>query len=288
MHPAHVPDLQLGQLVFDGQRLLLLGDPEGGGRLEAWGWNGSDWAYVSTSNVGTTLVGFDAGHQNVVGFGGGPVDDTWTWNGSAWSRQHPKHSPAGAPASLLYDKKLGRVIGFAGTSQGPIAGIYAWDGSDWSAIGPTPAPVVAAGNNLMNAGDALALIRRTVTATHPVLLPQVPQGVTEAFYTANANGFELNAMTDDRSIQVSLGILIPGNSNLGAANKDISFRGTVAYYQYIAGDSTAWRSLWWTERPGHWADPYGTGMKGGDGVPYVLAASGLTEAQFFALAGSLS
>jgi hypothetical protein len=121
----------------------------------------------------------------------------------------------------------------------------------------------------------------------PILFPQrLPDGVSQAQLTANADGFFLQVMNDDRSIRVTMGIVVPGNSNLGAANKSIGFRGASAYYQYIAHDPTGWKSIWWTERPGHWiGEP---AQKGPDGVPYLLSANGLTEAQFFALAGSLS
>jgi hypothetical protein len=91
------------------------------------------------------------------------------------------------------------------------------------------------------------LIRRTVTKTSPVLLPQLPASVNQAQVTVDSTGFSLRAMNDDRTTEVTIGIVVPGNSNLGAANKTIAFRRFAAEYQYIAADPTSWRSLWWIE-----------------------------------------
>jgi hypothetical protein len=91
-------------------------------------------------------------------------------------------------------------------------------------------------------------------------------------------------MNDDRSIEVSLGIVVPGNSNLGAENKTIGFRRSTGYYQYIASDPRGWRSVWWIERPGYWPVP---DLKDRTGVPYVLSATSMTESEFFALANTI-
>jgi hypothetical protein len=288
LQPAHIPGLWEAKLVFDGKRLILNGGSLDGNRMETWGWNGIDWSLVAAGHAPDfpfLPAAFDAASGKVVVYGGGPGDDTWTWDGMKWGREHPAHSPAARPRHLLYDKALSRVVGFAATDQGTITGIYGWDGSDWSALEAGSPPAVAAGNGLVSASDAEAMVRRTVTNTHPVLLPQLPGGVTQALVSAYPDGFSLRVMNDDRSILVTMGIVVPGNSNLGAASKRIAFRGASAYYQYIADDPTGWRDLWWTERPGHLnGDP---GLKGPDGVPYVLRATGLTEAEFFVLAGSL-
>ena len=137
---------------------------------------------------------------------------------------------------------------------------------------------------MVPASDAVALIRRTVTQTSPILLPQLPAGVNQALVTVDSAGFSLRAWNDDRSTEVSIGIVVPGNSNLGAANKRIAFRRSSAEYQYIAGDPRGWRSLWWIERPGRWPVP---ALKDQTGVPYLLSATSLTEAEFFALANTL-
>jgi len=287
LKPLHVPGVADGKLVFDGKRLVLIGGSFNGG-TETWGWNGTDWSRLvvgRTSVLPLNPVGFNDRTGNVVLYGGGPGDDTWIWDGTTWVRAHPKHSPAGEVAELIYVGSLGRLVGFAGTDVGAITGIYAWDGSDWSAVGPGSPPAVTAGKGVLSLRDAAALVRRTVTKTSPVLLPLPPAGVNEATVTADSTGFSLRAMNDDRSIEVMISITVPGNSNLGADNKTIAFRHASAFYQYIAGDPTGRRDMWWTERPGYWPVP---ALKDQTGVPYVLSATGLTESQFFALAATLS
>ena len=285
---AHVPGFFVGGLVFDGQRLVLIGNSFDGNRLETWGWTGSDWNFLAARHGSIspfTPAAFDAEKHKVVLYGGGPGDDTWTWDRSTWARQHPKHSPPVDLRQLVYDAAGKRVISVGGPSDGDaLRGIYGWDGSDWSAMGADSAPLVAAGNGLMPSTDAVALIRRTVTQTSPILLPSLPAGVNEAQVTVDSAGFSLRAMNDDRSIVVSLGIVVPGNSNLGAANKTIAFRRSLAEYQYIASDPRGWRSLFWMERPGYWPVP---ALKDQTGVPYVLSATNMTEAEFFALANTL-
>jgi hypothetical protein len=285
---AHLPSFFIGGMVFDGQRLVLIGNSPDGNRLEIWGWTGSDWNLLAARHASIssfTPAAFDAEKRKVVLYGGGPGDDTWTWDGSTWARQHPKHSPPVDVRQLVYDTVLKRVLTIGGLSDpDAIKGIYGWDGSDWSALGADNAPVVAAGNGLMSSTDAAALIRRTVTQTSPILLPSLPAGVNEAQVTVDSAGFSLRAMNDDRSIEVGLGIVVPGNSNLGAASKTIAFRHSSADYQYIASDPRGWRSLWWIERPGVYPVP---ALKDQTGVPYALWATSMTEDEFFAMANTL-
>jgi hypothetical protein len=305
LHPAHTPQPLLGTMVYDGSRVLLLaGSPDGNGG-QTWGWTGKDWTLLSGGGPPEmpTLSGAAAYPTNgtVVLFGGGPGDDTWTWDGAKWSRAHPLHSPISSaprptpsagkpfdgdwPPRIVRDDALNRVIAIAADEQGPVTAIYGWNGADWSAMTPsTPAPVYA-GRRTLSAAAAEALIRQTVTRTKPVLFPHFPSGVDQVLVTADPDTFSLNAWNSDRSIGLSIGIVVPGNSNLGAANKNIRFRQGSAFYQYLAGVTTGWRSIWWTERPGQAQTDFG--LKDAGGIPYALGASGLSEADFFALIGSL-
>ena len=287
LKPAHVPDFFVGTLAFDGKRLVVLGASPQGNGLETWGWTGADWSLLNARHTILSPflpAAFHAGTHKLVVYGEGPGDDTWTWDGTSWSREHPKRSPTAEVRQLVYDRALNRVVAFAGLDdREPIKGIYAWDGSDWSAVGPGSPPAVAAGSGLMPSAAALTLIRRTVVKTSPVLLPLLPAGVDQAQVTVDSTGFSLNAMNDDRSIEITMAIAVPGNSNLGADNKTIAFRRSSAYYQYVASDPKSWRSLWWTEKPGYWPVP---GLKD-PGVPYVLSATSMTEAEFFAFANTV-
>lgn len=289
LKPAHVPDLWAGNLVFDGSRMILAGGSGAGARTETWGWNGADWQLLAVGHtpqvppMGTAI--FDTTHQKVVLFGGGAGDDTWTWDGSRWARQHPRHSPSnGGPAQLVYDAALASVVAFIGPEPDSVDGAYGWTGSDWKAIAGTASTVVA-GRGAMSATAAELTIRRDVTGTHPVLLPLLPKDVNEVLVTADATTFSLRAMNDDRSIDITFGIIVPGNSNLGAPGKTLAFRRDAAQYQYVADDPTGWRDLWWMERPGSSTSDFG--LKDRTGIPYLLSATGLTEAQFFSIAASL-
>lgn len=287
LQPAHVPDIFGGTLVPDGQHLLLTGSPTGN-NFETWVWSGSDWILKDARHVGEMIPGaaaFDseAGQVNV--FGGGPGDDTWTWDGTTWHREHPAHSPGAVVAELTDDPSLKGSVGFAVSSSNAITGTYLWNGHDWSAIGSGTPAVVAAGSDVHSIADAEAIIHQRVTNARPVLLPTFPPGLDQAVVTADVNGFDLRVMSDDRLKEVDLSVVVLGNSNGAAANKQIQFRGADAYYQYMAGDPSGWRDLSWIERPGHW--PSQPALKGADGMPYLLSSNGLTEAQFFALAGSL-
>ena len=290
LHPAHVPGILQGQLAFDGKQVILVGGSSDGGHVETWSWRGTDWTLVASGHTPglaplEPMASF-GGAGMVVLYGGGPGDDTWTWDGSSWKREHPAHSPVSeSPPRLVDDRALNRVIALAGGFQGPITGLYAWNGSDWSAIGPGTPATAPAGNQLVPVTDAAARIRHTVINTTPVLLPQFPSGVDQALLNVNPGSFSLKAWNDDRSIEIDLAIAVPGNSNLGAANATIPFRRTAAYYQYIAGDPSGWRDVFWTEPAGHWAGD--NALPPMNGVPYILSASGLTETEFFALGNSL-
>jgi hypothetical protein len=290
IQPAHVPGLWTGNLVFDNTRVVLVGGTPDGNRTETWAWTGSDWKLLVRDHApklpALVPIVLDGARNKVLLFGGGPGDDTWTWDSSRWVREHPRHSPVSSwPALLIYDAALGEVVAFTGFDQGAITGSYAWNGSDWTALATTTPAAVPAGNGTISVIQAELTIRRTATNTHPILLPNLPTGVNQALVTVDATGFSLRAMNDDRSIEVTLGIIVPGNSNLGAAQKTLAFRRDAASYQYIAGDPTGWRDIWWMERPGSSTSDFG--LTDRTGIPYLLSATGLTEAQFFSLAASL-
>jgi hypothetical protein len=282
LRPAHNPTAMGGLLTFDGTRVILVG-------AQVWGWTGTDWTSLSRQVPPLAPIEpivFHNSSNSVLLYGGGPGDDTWTWSGSRWTREHPAHSPVSAqPPRMVDDRALNEVIAFAGDFQGPITGVYAWNGSDWTAVGDGSPPAAPAGRLLMSASDAVAKIRHTVVNTAPVLLPRFPAGVDQVMVTVDAGSLSIKAWNDDRSIEIDLATVIPGNSNLGAVSGTIPFRGTSGDYQYIAGDPKGWRSIWWMERPGHWAGDQATPPS--NAVPYVLSTTGLTESEFFALGNSL-
>ena len=289
LQPAHVPDLELGNLVFDNTRIILVGGTADGDRTETWGWTGSDWGLLDNGHVpeqSALAPVLDMARGKVVMYGGGPGDDNWIWDGATWLRAHPQHSPGNRlPSALVYDAALTAVIAFVGPDQGTVGSLYAWNGNDWKAIGAGTPPAIVAGTAIVPTTTAEATVRRMVTNTRPVLLPRLPAGVDQAVVTADTTGFSLRAMNDDRTIEITIAVVVPGNSNLGAANKPILFRRDATNYQYIADDPTGWRSIWWMERPGHSSSDFG--LKNTSGIPYLISARGLTDAEFLTLAGSL-
>ena len=249
LQPAHTPLLVGGTLVFDGKRLVLIGDTSDGARSETWGWDGSDWSLLANAasrGFAGPSAALDSQNGVVVGFGGGPGDDTWIWDGVAWTRAHPKHSPDGTPRPLFYDTSLHRVVGFAGV--GPITGIYEWSGTDWIALGVSSRPTIPAARNVMPADQAMTLIRQTVTGAEPILLPKLPPGVDQAWSRVEPTGFDLQVANDDRSILVGVAIVVPGNrtsarptrtSRSGARRLFTSTSPTLPWVGAICGGSSA-------------------------------------------------
>ena len=92
---------------------------------------------------------YDAGHQQVVLFGGfgqnSPyyLNDTWLWNGTNWTQANPTNSPDARGAhAMAYDAAHGQVVMFGGTSfsTNRFADTWLWDGTNWTQANPGTSP----------------------------------------------------------------------------------------------------------------------------------------------------
>jgi hypothetical protein len=145
---------------------------------------------------------------------------------------------------------------------------------------PTPAPV----------SDQVAVVRSTVTAGDPRLLPSyIPAGMT-AQVRASAASYTV-VYTDDQhtrtiTLSVNEGVNPPPartNFNPNGTGTSITFRGvTTSYVVYDTTAPLSQRHLLWQE-PGNWSGKV-TSMSG---IEYFLGATGLTESEFFRVANSL-
>ena len=92
-------------------------------------------------------MGWDAGHNKVVLFGGqssagAAIQDTWTWSGTAWTKLAPATQPSARwGASLVYDSALNKMVLFGGNSGNKaLSDTWTWDGTTWAAVSPGTVP----------------------------------------------------------------------------------------------------------------------------------------------------
>ena len=113
---------------------------------DTWVWNGTTWQQriiaAPTLSNGTTM-GYDAGRDETVLFGGDtpPTPQTWVWNGTSWAEKAPVHSPqARRRGAMAYADGEGLVL-FGGRSDAACHNdTWTWSGSDWREIQPTSRP----------------------------------------------------------------------------------------------------------------------------------------------------
>jgi hypothetical protein len=157
------------------------GDQGAGPRADTWTFDGRLWRQmhpkVSPSGRIYFAMAYDAGHGNVVLFGGMAqvsagkaglqgTDDTWTWNGSTWTEQHPAHEPGfgyeWGPPQMQFDPISHALLmyGFTKATSESNTGIHAelwsWNGTDWNQLS-VPADA-ASGAVLMQGGDRVLLV----------------------------------------------------------------------------------------------------------------------------------
>jgi len=135
-------------------------------------------------------------------------------------------------------------------------------------------------------GGAVAVIRSTVTAGNPRLLPTyVPSGMTAIVRAAQAS-YTVRYTDDPHAREITLtvneGVNPPPYVGSGS-QANLQFRGVRTLYTvYDATAPVSQRYLLWHE-PGTWSAAV-TSMPG---IEYFLSATGLTEAEFFRVAFSL-
>ena len=104
-----------------------------------------NWISVTPSGPPTTrfepAMGWDAGHNKVVLFGGknsggSAIQETWTWDGTTWTRLTPTTQPSARwGAQLVYDTALNKMVLFGGTTGSKAQqDTWTWDGTNWASV----------------------------------------------------------------------------------------------------------------------------------------------------------
>jgi hypothetical protein len=136
---------------------------------DTWVWSSVGWTQQARTGPqwreGAASV-FDSANGAWLLFGGqvpedpsgpgGPftyLNDTWTWDGSGWNRPIPAVSPPPrSGASAVYDKAMGMVVLFGGTtevespdyshgtSRFAYDDMWAWNGASWRQLHPAASP----------------------------------------------------------------------------------------------------------------------------------------------------
>lgn len=138
----------------------------------------------------------------------------------------------------------------------------------------------------MTVAAANALIRATVTAANPLLLPSsVPANWSAVVTNLSSSFFTVTYTSRDGAEEVDFAIIVPNPGTPGPQGSQAypRFHGDkYSLYQVLdTTQPTTARFLMWKE-PGTWAEPNGL-----PGVPYALSTTGLTEAEFWATANTL-
>ncbi len=115
---------------------------------ETWEWNGTSWAFRSTSGGSTPparagcAMAYDQARAVVVmsgGYGNVAVDNnTWLWNGTMWDMPDIADPPARNNHAMVFDEARGAVVLFGGSTGGGCNCVTHY-GDTWSAA---PPPVV--------------------------------------------------------------------------------------------------------------------------------------------------
>jgi len=136
--------------------------------------------------------------------------------------------------------------------------------------------------------DPAAVVRATVTAGDPRLLPTyVPAGMSSFSVRISPISYTISYTDDQHTRDVLLAVNTGANpppiTGSNGSQTHPQFRGVRALYQvYDATAATSQRYLLWQE-PGTWSQP----MTTLSGIEYFLVASGLTETEFWRVADSL-
>jgi Galactose oxidase, central domain len=167
LHPANSPsERNYFGMTYDAARkaVTLFGGCEwcgGGGFLnDTWTWDGTNWSQQNPATSPPGRDGFplayDAGHQNILLFGGQPAPgadmaDTWTWDGSNWTQQNPATSPSPRNGhSVAYDAANQTVVLFGGNdASGLFDDTWLWNGANWIQQFPATSPPARSGATMI-------------------------------------------------------------------------------------------------------------------------------------------
>lgn len=133
----------LGQMVYDGAGMLLLGGRE----IDQWRLVGNNWQLLAKQHQRRNLasLAFDEANQELVLFGGdlpGGGDETWTYDG-AWLQHSPPVSPSERRhAALAWSTPNNATLLFGGQDSAgqPLGETWLWDGTNWTQQTTVPSP----------------------------------------------------------------------------------------------------------------------------------------------------
>jgi RHS repeat-associated protein len=174
-----------------------------------------NWVSVTPSNPPSArfepAMGWDAGHNKVVLFGGksssgSAIQETWTWDGTTWTKLTPATQPSARwGANIVYDTALGKMVLFGGTTGSHSQqDTWTWDGTTWASVTTSTKPsarleyglaydpansvVVMFGGTTGSAAlqDTYTFNGTNWTAKTPAAKPSIRSGVAMT-YSASAN-----------------------------------------------------------------------------------------------------
>lgn len=223
--------------------------------FELWGWDGSSWRRtvtpVSPPAGDGHAVAWDEARGELVllsaGSGATP-SETWTFDGTDWRRRQPAHAPtARARHALAYDAARERMVLFGGDdgSYTLLGDTWEWDGTDWRQRLPVHAPAAQHEHRLVY--DAAR--RRTV------LLGWMPS-TEHTVFEWDGEDWRAREVSAGPDLGAPAAVFDPARREL------VVFTGTTA-------------ETWWLG-PTQPADyfSFGSGCRGGNGVPRLAPAPG--------------
>lgn len=149
---------------------------------------------------------------------------------------------------------------------------------------PSPRASVTPAASGLTPDDAARALRTTVTGARPLLIVNGIPPTWRAELKADRSSFVVTYREPGRAKTVTLTLALTNIPLPGAATTQAHprFHGDDAslYQVADASDLRSERFLLWTES-GTWSEP------GPPGVPYLFSATGLTDAEFWELAGTI-
>lgn len=139
---------------------------------------------------------------------------------------------------------------------------------------------------LVSADAARELIKQQVTDIAPVLVPTVLPDRVSAMVETKVASFAVTYVADS-GVRATLRTVLanPAPIDAGGTQQRLAFRGDAgAFYQALDGRANTTRTLLWFEPA---TKPSTLGPASCSCVPYALTADGLSEAEFWKIAGSL-
>jgi hypothetical protein len=185
--------------------------------------------------------------------------------------------------------RIARVVAVSVAVAGLLSASCAGSASAPSApaTGSSPGATTSTSTASGTSGESPAgVLARTVTGVDPILLPTAVPASWTATTDATSDDFQVTyrSPTGGQSLTVAVQVANLGVPTGDAMQTHPDFHGDARSLYQVASrtDPTSDRWLVWVE-PGRWdLEPAQRG------VPYLLSGTGLTDAQFWAYANSLS